>query len=352
MGCAPQCGGTIPLLQNPTPNETALWRYLVTSLRCNIALDDPCHPLPRLLDPTQCESAVLNYFKTLRRCGFNSCSALAPLPVLDCSLNLKNIIINTNYTVGPGVGGSSTPPTAPIVFVPPPCPIDDFSLRTPTDSVGNPSFPWDEDETVPSVFRIVAALPANRLECNSAHRIINRAGFMTFGGIGGGPINWAPDQTISFSGAPISTLVTYTTVGGTPTNTRVFFGIGLRLGGTLTNFNGYIAGSSLGNAAKFGSDGFHLVRMQNVNIKTNLNIQSGVLHLTSLPSKPIGMSITGQVITVTHATGTVVFTDTFGIIAGNEGPGFINCADFGLTGFGTGGIGTFRTSPRVCLSSP
>lgn len=347
MACEPQCG-FIPLLTNPDENERKLWTFFIRSQQCGFDLENPCHPLPLLNNPNDCASAILNYLKMIRRCKIQGgCSALVPLiPGVDCSPNLKNIAININLAVGAGTGAGGGAGGI-VFFVPPPCPTDDFE-RADSLSVADITHPWNERETGDGAFletfRILGfggLFGGFCLGSATAVTGFKRAGFMTFGGIGGGPINWQTDQELSFPGGVTDVTFSSPSGGG-----RALIGMGLRFSGTITNFTGYALCGTRNIFAPFGGNGMY--KFQNVNL-TSLT-GAGVTFLGSVSPKSISdtlkMTINGSTITITHGDfSTTVFVDT-AIIAGGDGPGMVSGADF-PAGFGS--LETLRWR-NVCVA--
>jgi len=335
MGCPQECGSVPPILENPNKNEEILWLHLSRN-----RLDDPCAQLPRLDSPTDCEAAFLRWLRALSGCApqQGACGSLpALMPSLDdCSVNLRlltsRVVAQRTEELGAFSGGGGAGVSGGQFFVPPPCPTDDFE-RTSSVNVADPTHPWNERESVTDVFEIrSSSFPQGAFQSafgRASHgaATTNRAGFMTFGGIGGGPINWTPDQEITF---PSGTSDSLFNIPG-PLAGKWFLGYGVRFAGTITNFTGYVLGKIFGYPGIFGSTLTSIFRLRNVNLQTDLSAQD-IVHLTTLndTSNFSDMTIVGQTITVKHIFPTLdtSFTDIFGIIPGGDGPGMVCAADF------------------------
>jgi len=91
---------TLPILNNPTRNEKALWTWL--SNPCLNFLD-PCIVPPILDDPNACELILINAIIS-GQCKVRPC-ALMPLFPPGCSTNLEELILHVDAVLNPVFGG-------------------------------------------------------------------------------------------------------------------------------------------------------------------------------------------------------------------------------------------------------
>jgi len=321
---------TLPILNNPTKNEKALWTWL--SQGC-LDFGDPCIIPPILDSPNECELTLINAIIG-GQCKTRACSLMLLFPP-GCSSNLQALTLYVDDVINPVF---VTPPALP-PFVPPPCPTDDFE-RANSNTVANPpAQPWEEKETTTDTYRILN-VPDGRLffEGTPPFGVTPvKVGFMHFGGIGGGPVNWIADHSIDvgINGIRINPL---------SGSTERAAGIGVRITGTITNFFGYVLLRGVATGSNTGT----LWRLQNVNLRRALTGQSGaVILLQSLAISVVTkLAIKGSSITITTNFGTFNVIDTQ-IISPGFGPGFVTQADETRTGV-TGAQGQVRT---VCLAN-
>lgn len=114
MGCQPRCNNVPALLDDPTPNEQALWSYIASINQSECGKDSECIPLPILIEPTECEESFRTWLELNRNhCGSNTFCQYVP-PLLDelCPSNLKVLEFAVppvpDDDAGGGQGGQGT----------------------------------------------------------------------------------------------------------------------------------------------------------------------------------------------------------------------------------------------------